>query len=411
MITRFLPLTLVCLAAASLPACSDDDSNMTASGTTSAAGPGSSGSGGSGAGTTGSGGGGGAGGNGGAGGSAPVGVPFVYVGVDTDEILIYRLDRETGALTFLDRTDAGPGPSFLAVDPTRRFLYAVNEGSSEIASFAIDPATGGLTFLNRVPSGGQGPAHVSVDGTGGYVLAANYGGGSVSVFAVQGDGSLGDALDTYPTGQNAHFVHTDPGNRFAFVPNKGSDTVSQLVFDEATGALSPNPVPSVATADGAGPRHLAFHPAGGFAYVINEIDDTMTAYEFDADLGTLSPLLTLPTLPPGADGPSNSCADVHPTPDGAFLYGSNRGHDSLVIYALDPVTGMHSLVGHQSTGGSTPRNFTVDPTGELVLVANLGSDNVVSFRVNPATGMLTELITTDLDGSPSFVGIVLLPGE
>jgi 6-phosphogluconolactonase len=408
MLTHFYRATLACLLAAALPACSDDDSAGAGPGSAASSGA-SSGTGGGGTGGGSSGSGGDAAGGGGAGGSAPAGVPFVYVGVDTDKILIHSLDRATGALTLLDSVDAGSHPTFLAVDPMRRFLYAVNESSSEVASFAIDPSTGGLTFLNRVASGGQGPAHISVDGTGKFVLAANYGGGNVSVFGVQGDGSLGDALATYATGENAHWAATDPSNQYAFVPNKGSDLVSQLIFDELTGALTPNAVPGVATANGAGPRHLAFHPAGGFVYVINEIDDTMGAYTFDADLGTLTPIQTLSTLPGGVDGGGNSCADVHTSPDGAFLYGSNRGHDSLVIYAVDPASGMMSLVGHQSTGGSTPRNFTVDPSGELVLVANLGSNNVVSFRVDKGSGKLTELLTTPVEGAPSYVGIVLLP--
>jgi 6-phosphogluconolactonase len=403
-------LALCLLAASALVGCGDDgatSSGAAASAATAGAGGSSSSASsvvsGSSAASTGAGGD----GAGGAGGGGVSGIPYVYVGTES-EILIHTLDEVTGALTLQDRIDAGSSPSFLAVDPSHRFLYAVNEGSSEVASFTV-AETGALTFSNRVPTGSDGPAHVSVDATGSYVFAANYGGGSVTVFHVEADGSLGDSPDDYPTGDNAHYAQVDPSNQFLFVPNLGSDTISQFRFDAATGALSENEPPAVATASGAGPRHLAYHPGGGYAYAINELGDTVVTYALDPVAGTLAPLQTSPTLPDGADGSQNYTAEIHVTPDGRFVYGSNRGHDSLVIYAVSEDTGLLTLVGHQPTGGSHPRSFSVHPGGELLLVANRNSANVVAFAVDAASGMLTELATTAIDGAPSFVGVVLLP--
>jgi 6-phosphogluconolactonase len=336
------------------------------------------------------------------------GLPYVYVGQGNGEIAIFLLDRDTGELALSDSIAAGDYPSFLAIDPSKRFLYAAEEGSSEIAAFAIDAATATLTPINSVSSQGAGPAYVSVDRSGAWVLAANYGGGTVAVFPVAADGSLGNAIDTGSPGNNPHLIRTDPTNQFAFVPVLGSDIVAQFLFDASDGSLDPNAPPAVSTPTGAGPRHLDFHPTAPFVYVINELDSTLSVYALSA-AGTLAPVQTLSTLPEGFDPSNNTCADVHVSNDGKFVYGSNRGHDSIVIFAADPATGMLTLVGHQSTGGATPRNFGLDPAGGVLLVANQESNNVVSFRRDPTSGMLTELVTTELAAKPFWVGVVPLP--
>jgi len=347
-------------------------------------------------------------GSGGGGGQPVETVPWVYVGASDDSISVYLLDRVTGALTPQGKVDAGTNPSFLAADPEHRFLFAVNEGSDEVAGFSIDPATGLLTALNKKSSEGGGPAYVSVDKTGGWALVANYGGGTVAVLPIGGDGTLGDAVDVESPGQNAHLIRTDPSNAFAFVPCLGSDHVAQFHFDPATGHLDANTPPSVATAPGAGPRHLEFNPSQPVVYVINEDGDTVVTYTLDA-AGTLTAIDTQPTLPTGADGASNFCADLHISPDGKFLYGSNRGHDSLAIYAVDGATGKLTVAGHQPTGGEWPRNFGIDPAGDILLVANQNSSTIVTFRVEHTAGGLTSLMTIPTDGQPAWVGVITQP--
>jgi 6-phosphogluconolactonase len=333
---------------------------------------------------------------------------FAYVGAADDQIHVYTVDPVTGALAAVSATPAGSGPSFLAFSPDLRHLYAVNEGADELAAFSVDGGTGGLTLLNRVAAG-EGPAHLTVDATGRFVLAADYGGGDVTVNEVLADGSLGARVAALDTGPNAHQIVLDPQNRYAFVPNLGSDEVSQLVFDPVAGALVPNAVPAVGLPAGSGPRHIALHPTAPFAYVIGEIGDTMTALSLDAATGRMTALDTVSTLPPGVDGDDSHCAEVAFGAGGRFLYGSNRGHDSLVVYEVDAATGTLSVVGHPPTGGSWPRHFGLSPDGGLLLVANQRSDTVVSFRIDPAAGTLTELATTPTAPGPAFVGVVDLP--
>jgi 6-phosphogluconolactonase len=220
-----------------------------------------------------------------------------------------------------------------------------------------------LTFLNRVDSGGGSPAFVAVDHSGRYVLVANYDTGTTRIFPIGADGSLGAPSDNQSPGKNSHMLLPDPANKFAFVMNLGSDTVTQYVFDASKGTLSPNGVPSVMTAKGAGPRHLAFHPNGKYAYLIAELADTMSVYSYDAALGQLTFLQTLSTLPVGVNGASNSCAEVVVAPSGKFVYGSNRGHDSIVTFSIDPMTGKLTFVGTTPSGGNVPRSFGSPPNG------------------------------------------------
>jgi 6-phosphogluconolactonase len=345
-------------------------------------------------------------------------VPFVYVSGYRPEIAIFRLDTAGGRLNPAGKATAvGQEPSFLAWDPLAKFLFAVNETDpGRVRSFAISQSSGALTPINDVPSMGSITAHLSTDRTGRWLLVANYGDtkqGTIASIPIATDGRLGSAVDTreFGLGSMAHFIGTDPGNRFVFVPLKGGPSVAQLVFDAASGRMKPNVPSQIAAAPGAGPRHLDFHPNGRFAYVINELDLTMTACAYDAKTGLLAEMQVLPTLPPAADRVGASAADVHVHRSGRFLYGSNRGHNSIVIYRLGD-DGRMTLVGHESRDIRRPRNFTIDPTGTLMLVANQDGASVTVFRIDQNKGTLEPVgAPTPVGPNPSFVGVVMLAGK
>jgi 6-phosphogluconolactonase len=327
------------------------------------------------------------------------------------DIARFTLDDATGALSPAATTPAfGSSPSFLAVNPAATTLYAVDENATgRVGAYSIDATTGALAFLGAVSSGGNGPPFVSVDPSGKWVFVANYGDGTASVLAVQANGSLAAApAQTVTAGAEAHMMVADPSDHFVFVPCKGADYIAQYVFDAATGKLTPNAVPRVATAAGAGPRHIAFHPNGKYAYVIAEIDSTMTAYSFDAASGTLAPIETQSTLPQGFSG-TNTGAEVWVHPSGAWVLGSNRGDDSIVVFAVDVATGKLTPKGFTKSGGATPRDFTLDPSGAYVYVANQTTGNVVPFRFDAAQGTLAAVGTPESVTAASFVGVVALP--
>ena len=322
-------------------------------------------------------------------------------------IYVYHFDPAAVALIHEQTVPDVPSPSFLALAPDRRHLYSVNavpeiDGypGGGVSAFAVDPATGRLAFLNRQSSHGAGPCHVSVDRTGRWALAANFAGGSVAVLPIQSDGSLGPATDVHQhvgssahpqrqAGPHAHSLNLDPSNRFALVCDLGLDRVLIYRFDSERGKLTPNERQPWATVQpGSGPRHLDYHPNGRYVYLINEINSTVTAFAYGTADGTLNELQTLSTLPVGFQG-DNSTADLHVHPSGRFVYGSNRGHDSIVIYAVDEQSGRLSYVGHESTRGQVPRNFWIDPSGALVLVANQDSDDVMAFRIDEGSGRLS----------------------
>jgi 6-phosphogluconolactonase len=346
------------------------------------------------------------------GGSATNGTPLVYVGSTNGQISLYQLDASLGQLTFVKSIAAGNYPSFLAFDPSRAHLYAVNEPDAMVASFAVNAKTGDLTFLNRVASGGAGPAFVGVDRSGKYLLVANYDGGTTSVFPIGVDGSLGASTDNKAPGMNPHMIITDPANKFAFVMNLGSDTIVQYVFDATNGTLSPNSVPSLMTAAKAGPRHLAFHPNGKLAYVIDELNNTVSTYSYNAALGQLGFVDSLSTLPNGANGAGVTGGEVVVAPSGNFVYGSNRvasgNTSSIARFSVDAASGKLTLIDSTLSGGDVPRSFTLSADGKLMLVAN-ESGNVVSFSVDVASGALHKLLSIDVPQKPQFVGIVSLP--
>jgi 6-phosphogluconolactonase len=320
-------------------------------------------------------------------------------------IYLYRMHPATGALEFDSKTTGVVNPSYLAVDPTQRFLYAVNElktyedkPTGTVSAFAVDPKTGKLEFLNKRLTHGTDPCHVVVDGKSRYAFVANFMSGSVCVLPVRKDGSLGEASDfiqhlgssvdpVRQKGPHAHSVTLDKANRFAFVPDLGLDKLMVYTFDRTRGMLERHAIPWIKVKPGAGPRHVALHPSGRFAFLINELDSTVTALSFDGKKGVFMELQVVPTLPAGFQGES-TCADVQVAPSGRFVYASNRGHDSLVIYRIDRRTGRLGYVGHQSTRGKTPRQFEIDPTGRFLLVANQDTDAIVTFRIDPQTGTL-----------------------
>ncbi|UYZ63974.1 lactonase family protein [Hymenobacter weizhouensis] len=335
---------------------------------------------------------------------------LVYVGTyarpDADSIFLFRLDPKTGALTRLRAEKAGENPSFLALAPGHRYLYAANEVSEYqgapsgfVSAFAIDPRTGGLTPLNQQPSGGAGPCYLRLDGTGRAALVANYGGGSVSLLPVAPTGPVQPPAATHPhrgagpnpdrqTAPHAHCIIPDPAGRFAFAVDLGTDQVLGYQLDAAQGRLTPLAAPAFTARPGAGPRHLTFHPNGRWAYLINELTSSVSALAYDAGAGTFRELHTLSALPAGFTG-ANTCADIHVAPNGRFVYASNRGHDSLVVFAVAPGSGRLTVVQHMSTQGKTPRNFALDPSGTILLAANQNSNTIVTFRINAQTGQLT----------------------
>jgi 6-phosphogluconolactonase len=296
-------------------------------------------------------------------------------------------------------------PSYLAFDPTRCFLYAVNElkayedqPSGTISAFAVDRRTGKLDLLNKRLTHGTDPCHVLVDKNGKCVFVANFMSGSVCVLPVLEDGSLGEASgfiqhhgsSVDPIRQrapHAHSVSLDEANRFAFVPDLGLDKIMVYKFHPEQGTLEPNEVPCFKTKPGAGPRHMAFHPSGRFAYLINELDCTVAALSYDGGRGTFKELQIVPTLPESFHGES-ACGDVQISPSGGFVYASNRGHDSIVLYKIDRRTGELTYGGHAPTQGKTPRHFGIDPTGRFLLAANQDTDTIVTFRIDPQTGKL-----------------------
>ncbi|WP_437285461.1 lactonase family protein [Sorangium sp. So ce406] len=349
----------------------------------------------------------------------PQPAPLVYVG-GRKGIFVFRLDEADGALSAVQGPiDAEMNPTFLAVDPARRRLFAVNEldevdgeMSGSVSAFRIGPEDGTLAFINRASSRGQGPAHLATDRAGRFVLVANYGGGTAAVLPVGQDGALGQAVDEAAFGPRAlsHQAVTDPANRFAFVTNLGSDAIAQFTFDADTGQIEPNSPPTLALPAGTTPRHLDFHPSGRFAYLINERAGSITTLSYDPARGALSAVATVSTLPDGASAEENACAEVQVAPSGKFVYGSNRGHDSIAIFAVDPERGTLTLVGHAPTQGRTPRHFQLSPTGKLLLVANQRSSNIVAFHVDEATGALRPTGRVTEVPEPTYVGIAASPG-
>lgn len=327
-----------------------------------------------------------------------------YTGGPGQGIFRSLFDPATGQLSPPELAGEARNASFLAVHPNGQFLYAVSEidqldgqRTGGVTAFSLNPRDGSLKLLNQQPSGGAGPCHLTVDRTGKFVLVANYGGGSASVLPIGADGQLKPPSDTVQhtgrsvnpqrqTAPHAHSVNLDAGNRFACVADLGLDQLLVYRLDAEHGKLVPHNPPFYATAPGAGPRHFTFHPDGQRAFVINELASTIDVLDFNPAEGKFTRKQTVSTLPADFKG-NNTTAEVRVHPNGQFVYGSNRGHNSIAAFALDG-TGHLKLIGHGQGGIKTPRNFNIDPTGQFLLVGSQDGDEVLVFRIDPATGGL-----------------------
>lgn len=340
-------------------------------------------------------------------------------------IYVARFDAATGHLGAPELAAETARPSFLAIHPNRKFLYAIGEvadvggkKAGTVCAFKIDAATGKLTLINQASSGGAGPCHVTVDKAGRNVLVANYSGGSCTVLPIKSDGSLAEpscfqqhaGSSVNPrrqAGPHAHQIILDAANRFVFVPDLGLDKVMIYKFDAAKGCIAPNDPAFATVPPGSGPRHIAFTPCQKFAYVINEMLCTMTAFRYDAARGAFTEIETVSTLPAGESVQAGfSTAEVEVHPNGKFLYGSNRGHDSIAVFTI-AADGKLKLIQNEPTQGRMPRHFTLDPTGRWLLAEHQSSDSIVLFSVDQATGKLKPTGQTVEVGSP--VCIQFLP--
>jgi len=332
-----------------------------------------------------------------------------YIGTYTrngsEGVYVSTLDTDAGTLSKPKLAVKSTSPCFLAIHPKKDLLYCVNsiprfdgKPAGGVSAFAIDRKSGLLTELNQQSSIGTGPCHIVVDLSGKCALVANYGGGSVAALPIAADGKLKPASSFVQhegssvnprrqKGPHAHSINVSIDNGFAVAADLGLDKVLVYRLDPTNGTLTPNDPAFAQVKPGAGPRHFVFHPGGKFGYVINEIFCTITGFRFDAENGTLTEIQTITTLPHERQ-PGYSTAEIRVHPSGKFLYGSNRGHNSLAAFKINQETGVLSPVGHTSTEGETPRNFNLDPTGQFLLAANQNSDNVVLFQIDQKTGKL-----------------------
>lgn len=345
---------------------------------------------------------------------------YLYTGTYTEPplgrnigIVVYRYDDDSGALEHIQTVEGLTNPTYLVASDDGRFVYAVCESrGGAVAAFSRDAKTGKLTELNRQSSGGDGPCHVSIDRTGRYALVANYGSGSVAALPINEDGSLGEPTSVVQhegssvnpdrqEGPHAHMILPTPDGRYVLANDLGTDEVITYTLDTGSGTLTRQG--AMKTHPGAGPRHLAFSPDGNRVYVINELDSTLAICDYDGSTGSLTARQTISALPEGYEGESY-CAHVIVSEDGRFVYGSNRGHDSIVVWAVDKSSGELSVAGHASTEGSFPRHFALDPNGTRLLVANQNSDNLAILRRSRENGLLNRQAV--LGDIPSTVALV-----
>ncbi len=327
-----------------------------------------------------------------------------YTNGKSEGIYVFQFNSNDGTAKAVSSIKIS-NPSFVAVSPDEKFAYSVEEDAAkngkegEISAFSFDKQTGRLSFLNRKPTGGDHPCYVSVDKTGRWVAAGNYTSGSLSLMPVLADGSLGTATTIIKhegSGPNksrqasphVHCTFFSPDNRFLFVPDLGIDKVMIYAFDETTGKLTAAKQPFAESVPGSGPRHISFHPSNKFAYLMQELSGTVTTFKYKK--GKLKNRQIISSMPAGDTSFAGS-ADIHVSPDGQFLYASNRAEsNTIAIFSINQKNGKLSLVGHQSTLGKTPRNFNFDPTGNFLLVANQNSDAIVIFKIDKQTGLLTD---------------------
>ena len=357
------------------------------------------------------------------------GATYAYVGCystpdrdgNGEGIDVYRVDPASGDWAHVQLVDGLENPSFLALDRDQRFLYSVHGDRRHATAFGIHPGNGRLTRLNSQDAGGENATHLSVDPTNRFLVVSHYTSGSIAVLPINSDGSLAPLSDLielegtpgpHPERQTSSHPHHnpfDPTGRFLLVPDLGFDGVFVFRLDSGSGTLVPAADPFIGAKPGAGPRHIDFHPSLPYAYVINELDSTVATYRYAGNRGAMSAVQLSSTLPPGFDGQS-TCAEIAVHPGGAFLYGSNRGHDSIAIFSVDQRNGLFTPVGWESTQGEVPRFFGLDPTGTFLYACNQNSDTIVTFRINEETGMLTPTGQVLQTGSPVAIVFKLGPG-
>ena len=359
---------------------------------------------------------------------------FAYVGAFTAPerkghgggINVYRVDTTSGAWAHEQLLEI-VNPSFLTLDRPQRFLYSVHADLEEVSAYAIDKQNGRITALNRQSCGGKNPVHLSIDPTGRWIVTANYSAGTVGVVPIEKDGTLGPRSDLVnlpgepgpdrkqQASSHPHNAVFDPSGRFIAVPDKGIDRVFVFRLDAASGKLMPNDPPFVATRAGDGPRHIVFHPQMPLAYVINELSSSVTTYRFDAQRGSLQPIQILPSIPANYTG-NNTGAEIAVAPSGRVVYVSNRGHDSIAIFAVDRRAGTLTPVDWAPTHAKSPRFFCLDPSAKILYAANAdegysdqqNTDTIVPFRLNQANGMLTptgQVIKTNSPCTIVFAGV------
>lgn len=343
----------------------------------------------------------------------------VYVGTYTGDaskgIYAFHFDDSSGGLSSIGLVAETPSPSFLTASANGRFVFAVNElatfngePTGSVTSFAVDEATAKLTPVSVQPSGGAGPCHLALDRTGRYLAVANYSGGNYALLPVGEGGRLQRATTVFDGRSTAppdakplgHAVGFDAANRFLVAADKGLDRVLIYRFDAATGALTPNAPPSASLPQGAGPRHYAFHPKGRWLFTIDELASTITTFAWDGRAGSLTLSGNVPTKPPGVEGGTTAEIVVHP--NGRWVYGSNRGHDSIAVFNIGN-NGALKLVEYESTRGQTPRNFALDPSGRFLIAANQRSNTLAVFLIDRKTGALTPVGGLTNVGSPVSV--------
>jgi len=337
----------------------------------------------------------------------PEGTFWVFVAADQG-VSTWSLDPATGELTFERDLPIGSDVGPLAVDPQNHALYVGVTGAERADAFAIDPVTAELSPLGQVDLG-LDPVYLSTDRGGQFLFTATFGGNELAIFPIGDDGSLGGSeTERVGTPEEPHSIIIDASNQWLLVPHRTPDLIEQFAFDASTGTVTPNAVPQAMAPAGAGPRHIVLHPDGGYAYVANEFSDSVSTYAFDGATGQLEHLGSVTTLPDDFPGDDNTCADVHVTPDGRFVYVSNRGHDSLAMFAVDPATGMPVAMGYAPTE-PRPREFEVDPRGRYVYAAGQDSGRVASYVIDQTSGQLTPGPVYDVGPNPLWVLAIELP--
>ena len=334
----------------------------------------------------------------------------VYVSLDAEQsIALYALDADRGDLRFIKTIAVSGQPGSLAVDPSHHYLYAAIRSTTSISSFRIDARTGDLTLINTIRAAGN-PVYVGTDKTGKFLLTAYFADSKAAIYSIRADGGLQDsAVQVLATEQNAHAIQTDPSNRFLFIPCRTGETIHQFKFNSVNGTLTPNTPDRTLTPPKTGPRHLAFHPSLDLVYFSNEFSSSVTAYRLNRADGCLSDVQTLSSLPADFAG-TNTSADIHVTPDGRFLYASNRGHESIAAFSLDAMTGRMTSIGFFATE-KTPRSFSLDPGGRFLYAAGQGSGKIAAYRIGRDRGELTLLATYDAGNNPVWILTVRLSAE